>query len=352
MRKLFSYTVAILFLLSSDALALDLGIPVDCEYGEKCFIERYFDHSAEEEKYTDHTCGDLSTDGYTSTDFKLRSYSSMKEGVNVLAGDDGVVKYVRDGMSDISIKMIGEEAVRGRECGNGVIVEHKRGYVTQYCHLKNGSIEVEQGQEVEKGQKLGQVGLSGLTSFPFLAFTVSKDGQGIDPFTGEDPATGDTAVPCGTIDIYPLWDKKTEKQLKYISTALLSTGFAKRVPHAQGAREGKFSRKTMKNDARFLVFWVDIFGIIKGDELTMTITSPDDKVLEEETRVFNGSKIQHFQFVGKKPDEKTWPLGKYKGRVILKRGGDEVIDDTAILEVITPNAAMEEFKKEQEKKKR
>lgn len=316
------------------AHAVDLGMPIDCDYGSECFIERYYDHSSEEEVFTDHTCGHLSKDGYKATDFRLRHFSLMKEGIAVLAAEDGVVEYVRDGVSDLNADIIGYESIRGIECGNGIIIRHRRGYETQYCHLRNSSISVAVGDDVMKGQRIAEVGLSGLTYFPFLAFLATTDGQLVDPFTGEDPITGNVDVPCGLADVYPLWDRDTSKKLKYISTILLNASFSKRVPHAQGAKEGKFKRHKLTSDNKFIVFWVDIFGVMKGDKLSLAITSPDGKILIDEERVFDQNKAEHFQFIGVQSQEEHWPLGKYTGSVILKRTEDIMIDDITTLEIV------------------
>ncbi len=336
MRILSLFLIVFIITLKS-AVALDLSIPVACTYGEDCFIESYFDHDSKPDTFTDHTCGKLSSDNHASTDFKLKSYSQMKEGVNVVATDSGVIASMRDGMSDISVDLIGAEAVRGRECGNGIVIEHKRGYVTQYCHLKRNSILVKVGDKVEKGQTIGQVGLSGITTSPYLEFKVTLNGHPVDPFTGEDPVTGDSNVSCDSLDIYPLWDKQTEKKLKYVSSMLLGMGFADKVPHAQGAREGKFSREKIKNNARLLVLWTDIFGVLKDDELEMTITSPDGRVLSSEVRKITSNKKQLFQFVGKKPDAAIWPSGEYVGKVELRRQEadevDKVVSATTVVEI-------------------
>lgn len=310
----------ITFLFSTPVLAVDFRIPLNCKYGEDCFIEYYFDHNKEPEKWNDYSCGHITKDKNSSTDFKLKNYAQMKKGVEVVAADDGIVQYVRDGVTDINVNLIGVESVRGRECGNGVIIKHKRGYISQYCHLKEGSIEVKKNEAVEKGQKIAQVGLSGATSFPHLQFSVVKDGRPIDPFTGEDPTTGDNHVTCGSLDIYPLWDRESERYLRYISTALLSSGFTSRVPHADGAREGKFGKKNIKDNSKFLVFWVDIFGIENNDKLLLTIIGPDGEEIISEEKTFNSYKSHHFEFVGKKPEsKKTWPLGTYTGKVKLTR---------------------------------
>lgn len=336
MRKLLCFVLISFF--SSSSLALDLGIPIACDYGVECLISSYYDKSISQEEYKDHTCGRLSYDNHKSTDFMLRSHTQMKNGVNVVASDSGKVIFVRDGMSDISVNLIGEEAVRGRECGNGVIIDHKRGYKTEYCHLKNGSIPKKVGEYVEKGEIIGQVGLSGITSFPYLQFTVSLGGDAIDPFTGDNPITGDINVPCDSLDIYPLWDKQTEKRLKYIATSLLSMGFSEKVPHSQGAREGKFSRTVIKDDSKLMVFWVDIFGLVAGDKLNLSIIAPNGDVLKTETRPFDSNRRHIFQFLGYKNKTRYWPLGKYIGKIELVRNDgneiDNVINTSTMVEVI------------------
>jgi murein DD-endopeptidase len=345
MKKL-SFTIFIVTaLLAKFSFALDLGMPLSCVYGEDCLIESYFDHDAKKGEFLDHTCGKLSSDKHASTDFMLMNTAQSKDGVNVLAGDSGVVKQVRDGMGDVRADMVGEEAIRGRECGNGLVIEHKRGYETQYCHLKQNSIVVKKGDKVEKGQIIAKVGMSGLAYFPILEFTVSNNGKAVDPFTGEDSNTGESTIACDNPDIYPLWDRGTEKKLKYITTSMLSAGFAGKVPHVQGARDGKFNDKTISEDAKTLSFWVDVFGVLKDDELKLTVLKPDGSILSTESRKFTNSNRRVFQFLGKKRDEELWPAGEYTGKLELTRkDGDEtdkVINSAITVEVVKADAVKE-----------
>jgi murein hydrolase activator len=63
--------------------------------------------------------------------------------------------------------------------GELVIVDHGGGYYTLYGHAS--SLEVEKGQAVETGQKIGEVGDSGSFGDPTLYFEVRKNGKAIDP---------------------------------------------------------------------------------------------------------------------------------------------------------------------------
>lgn len=63
--------------------------------------------------------------------------------------------------------------------GNSVFVDHGAGLVTMYCHLD--SIQVEQGETLERGQPLGTVGATGRVTGPHLHWSVSLNNARVNP---------------------------------------------------------------------------------------------------------------------------------------------------------------------------
>ena len=162
---------------------LPLSLPVDCEPGVDCWVFNYVDTDPGKD-YADFACGRMSYDAHKGTDIAFAHTGRLNDRIAVRAAADGRVLGVRDGMRDISVRLIGRAAVKGKECGNGVRVDHGGGWHTQYCHMKRRSISVRRGDMVRAGERLGAVGLSGRTEFPHLHISVEKSGKVIDPFVG------------------------------------------------------------------------------------------------------------------------------------------------------------------------
>lgn len=295
-----------LLCLAAPAAAFDLAWPIDCQLGETCHVQNYVDHDPGPAT-EDFACGPLTYDGHDGTDIALPSLAAMQAGVEVRAAAAGRVLGVRDGMPDISIRDPAAPALEGKDCGNGVLIDHGEGWQTQYCHMKLGSILVAPGQAVAAGTVLGQVGLSGNTEFPHLHLSVRKDGAELDPFDTE------AAPACGG-EAPSLW----AAPVAYAPGGMISAGFATGVPDYEAVRAGT-AAETIAADAPALVFWAYYFGPRAGDEVRLEIAGPEGSFFEDSFRV-EKTQAQAFRAGGKKL-RAPLAAGAWTGTATLIRDG-------------------------------
>jgi murein DD-endopeptidase MepM/ murein hydrolase activator NlpD len=94
---------------------------------------------------------------------------AVTQRIPVLAANTGVVVYA----ADLGIY------------GNTVMVDHGLGVQSLYAHLS--SIDVKEGDRVEKGHVLGRSGMTGLAGGDHLHFTMLVNGQPVNPVEWWDP---------------------------------------------------------------------------------------------------------------------------------------------------------------------
>ena len=210
-------TIALLFLLlvgfalpalpvAAEDLShrLSLGLPLLCKIGATCWVANYVDVDTSP-NVRDFRCRLRSYDGHDGVDFALRDLAVMGQGVTVIASAAGRVKSIRDGMADIAVIDSASLArIKGRECGNGVVIDHSDGWQTQYCHLRRNSIRVKPGEQVAAGAPIGLVGLSGQPEFPMCTSRHATTAQRwtLSPGNPALPGAGKPGGGCGaTISI-------------------------------------------------------------------------------------------------------------------------------------------------------
>jgi hypothetical protein len=299
--------------LAPPAAALTLELPIDCQVGRNCFVQNHVD-LAPGPQWADPACGPLSYDKHKGTDFRIL-FGQMRVGVAVKAAAPGVVRGVRDGVADVSVRQSGAENVQGRECGNGVVLRHADGEETQYCHLRQGSVRVQPGQEVQTGQVLGLVGLSGKTEFPHLHFEVRQGGSAVCPFTGKQMESG-----CDGAGAGPLWSPQAQAAMPYAASGSLDAGFADEVPDINTVFTGGAPSGSLTPRSPNLVFWAGFWGTREGDVIALRVTLPDGGEWAGPPQTVKGNKAQSLSVLGKK-FTKPWPRGTYRGQAELRRDG-------------------------------
>jgi len=213
------------------APGVGLGWPIDCDLGVDCQVG-YPDTDGDGVAFD---CGAPGYAGHQGTDISI-DWAAMDAGTDVLAADDGEVLWVFDGHYDrcpdpaepdcaeptldmapgVQSGYLVCTDARDDYCvgtsyttdcffcfagANVVVIRHPEGsvaFATRYDHLRNGSIVVEPGQTVRRGDKIAEVGSAGNSTGPHLHFEVWVGGYYVlaDPWAG----------PCGPNLGPSLWD--------------------------------------------------------------------------------------------------------------------------------------------------
>lgn len=294
-----------------------LSFPADCRIGEACWVFSFVDLDPGD-GYTDHQCGARTYAGHQGTDIALvearRPEEEVGEEIAVLAAAPGRILGLRDGEADNSV---GQPVAftPGKDCGNGVRIDHGGGWTTQYCHLKRGSIAVKPGALVETGTVLGSIGSSGNSETPHLHFQLERNGDVVDPFTGLSVANPGT---CGTGEA--LWDAAALQAFgAYQATFIRHAAFTDKPLEVQEA-QGAMPPAVLSRKAEALIFYATIYGVPKGSPITLHIEGPDGQTFTENTSVLDVTRARRFDFVGRRTPAQGWPAGTYTGTVTIGDG--------------------------------
>lgn len=101
----------------------------------------------------------------------ILGYRRMHSGLDFRAGYGTPIVAVTDG------RVV--SAGRAGGCGIAVRLAHAEGLQTRYCHMS--SMAVSAGQSVRRGQVIGYVGSTGLSTGPHLHYEMYRNGQAINP---------------------------------------------------------------------------------------------------------------------------------------------------------------------------
>ncbi len=306
-----SLVVGCVGLSNSQDFSLKLGIPIQCNLQEDCFIMHYVDRDPTIES-RDFGCGRQTYDGHKGTDFAIADLAAMRKGVPVLAAAEGTVLRVRDGVLDDLVDTEAEKkAVSGKECGNGIVIDHGDGWETQYCHLRQGSVVVKPGMKVDRGTVLGMVGASGLASFPHVHLSVRHQNTVIDPFGGVSNSSG---CDINKKKSKSIWRKSLpwQKSIAYTPTGIIRAGFAPQPPNQADLWSGKYKGTQLSSNIPAILFWVHAYGVLQGDVEKWQLISPKGEVLIDRNNILDKSYRSWVSYSGtRKIIPGTWQ-GKYE----------------------------------------
>lgn len=313
--------------LAGSAAALELRLPAECTLGTDCFLQQSPDMKAGSGT-TDPFCGIATYEGHDGVDLRVLSMKDVARGVAVVAAADGEVLRGRDGVPDRLVETDADrQAVADRECGNGVIMKHEDGTETQYCHLKQGSIVVRPGQRLKAGDKIGEVGASGLAQFPHVHMTVRVGGEEIDPLTGRKIGDGCVADPA---DAHPLFSKVVMAGLPHDKPDILGFGLSGSViDYDTLAIDGPPADAASSDQAT--VVWGWIANLKAGDRLRFTMADPNGQPLvDTTTEPLDRNKAVYSAYSGKRGSPMT---GSYAIGLEIIRDGKALVEKKTTVSV-------------------
>jgi len=120
--------------------------------------------------------GELPISGRLTSEYGMRKHPILgverkHDGIDIAAQTGTEIRNVMDGKVTFAGKRGGY--------GNTMIVEHENGLTSMYAHCNAISVSV--GDVVSKGEVIGTVGSTGLSTGPHLHFEIQQDGEPIDP---------------------------------------------------------------------------------------------------------------------------------------------------------------------------
>ncbi|WP_271439688.1 M23 family metallopeptidase [Pontixanthobacter luteolus] len=101
----------------------------------------------------------------------ILGYRRMHSGLDFRAGSGTPIVAVTDARVSGAGRMGG--------CGNAVRLDHGGGLSTRYCHMSR--VAVRAGQSVRRGQVIGYVGSTGLSTGPHLHYEMYRNGRAVNP---------------------------------------------------------------------------------------------------------------------------------------------------------------------------
>lgn len=206
----------------------------------------------------DFAGGPFSYSGHDAWDVGPGSFAAQDEGIDILAAADGVVVDLRDGEFDRH-----DAWLTPAPGANYVVVDHGQGWTTVYWHLRRDSLQVEIGENVIAGQRLGLMGSSGRSDGTHLHFGLRRHGFAVEPMFDQ----------AGYL----------HESIPYIgdSKVLMHSGVTNDFPNLH-IRERPSDVEIFRQRPQQRVFvWGYFSGLLPGDELAYRWRRPDGSVYVE-----------------------------------------------------------------------
>ena len=289
--------------------------PLDCTVFEDCFIKHYPDLRAGSHRAhpMDYQCGRRTKPGFDGTSIVFQDHNTTQNKI-VQAMAPGRVMFRRDGASDRR-----RRGASGRDvCGHYVQIRHSSTYSSKYCHLREGTLEVNVGDVVKAGAILGQVGASGATKSPKLTVKIFAHGKPVDPFTGRDLTH---ASECFAKSDKQMW----AAEIPYPKAGVMSASFSSGISPSHEIAFDASGVEKLSAKVGTINAWARVFGIKKGDQEKLVIKNPKGEVWHQSQRLHPVSANFWTAMASAKPSNNL-EKGVWTGIYTLKRQGETIVE--------------------------
>ena len=177
------------------------------------------------------------------------------------------------------------------------------------------------------GQRLGDVGYSGLAQFAHLHFEVRHNGRIVDPFTGQGQgARCTTSGESGG----GLWEARVRQAFPYANGEIIAWGFVSGVPSLEEL-EREATPPPPDRGSEQLTFLVRFINLRQGDRVRLSVTGPGGLLVDSTSEALERNKATYIAYAGKRRLLPQWELGSYAGQVQLLRGSAVVAEQRNLL---------------------
>lgn len=316
MKKLFLTLIFLPALCIYAQQSFQLQFPVRCSMNQNCWIINYVDDDSSG-NWHDYKGGRQTYNEHTGTDIAIKNISQMRQGVDVIATASGTVVATRDGIQDKNALSQDLSQLQNIACGNRVAIKTGE-WITDYCHMKNGSIRVKKGDYVSTGQTIGQIGMSGLTEFPHLHISVQQGNQFFDPFTGLERYSKGYKN--------PLWNPSVLQQLSYKPHVIYNIGVSNEIPSLLNIRNEKYKNNQISSNSDLLLVWLDTMHVEVNDIIDVSVSNFNGIPYLKQRIVVDKANAKKMFYTGKRKPANGFVKGNYNVQIFFRRPSSDVSD--------------------------
>lgn len=241
------------------------------EFNNYYGISNFVDQDTTTGILLDYNCQIRTYDGHRGTDFftwPFPWYLYDNDYIDVIAGEDGIIVNKHDGHDDDHCLSTAGGS------WNAVYVRHNDGSIVWYGHLKKNSLTSKSiGQSVTKGEYLGKVASSGVSTGPHLHLEIHDSSWNLtDPFHGLiDPFQGS----CNSLNSNSWWLNQRNYRVPVLNALL--THNAKPIHGCPGINEApNMSNSFIVGDSVFFAAYYSDREL--GDSAKYKIITPSNTI--------------------------------------------------------------------------